>query len=86
MMMAVVCILIIMLAWIIGKVYHDTLVIKWLRKHRGPLTIVATLLVIFSQSRDLRFTALMMPGVVMLLSGIVLTIHDHCQKQRTALN
>ncbi|WP_138130141.1 hypothetical protein [Lacticaseibacillus zeae] len=86
MMMAVVCILIIMLAWIIGKVYHDTLVIKWLRKHRGPLTIVATLLVIFSQSRDLRFTALMMLGVVMLLSGIVLTIHDHRQKQRAPLN
>ncbi|OFS01444.1 hypothetical protein AUQ39_08260 [Lacticaseibacillus casei] len=84
MMMAVVCILIIMLAWIIGKVYHDTLVIKWLRKHRGPLTIVATLLVIFSQSRDLRYTVFMMWTILVLLMGIVMTVYDF-QKRRAAL-
>lgn len=86
MMVTLICLLFVISMWIIGKEYRNTLVIKWLRKHRGPLTIVTTLIVIFSQSRDLRYTALMMPGVVMLLSGIVMTIHDHRQKQRAALN
>ncbi|KLI77093.1 hypothetical protein AAW28_01155 [Lacticaseibacillus casei] len=84
MMMAVVCILIIIFAWIIGKVYHETLVITWLRNHRGPLTIVTTLIVIFSQSSGLRYTVFMMWTILVLLMGIVMTVYDF-QKRRAAL-
>lgn len=86
MMIAIIAVLLTISMRMIREKYRDTFIIKWLKRNRGPLTIVTTLVVIFSQSRDLRYTALMMPGVVILLIGIVLTIHDHRQKQRAALN
>ena len=86
MMIVIIGLLLSMLMRMIREKYRDTFIIKWLKNHRGPLTIVTALIVGFFQSSALRYTALMMPLVAVFLIGIVMTMHDHHQKQRTALN
>ncbi|KMO45361.1 hypothetical protein PY95_13360 [Lacticaseibacillus rhamnosus] len=80
MMIFVAGILLILSAAQIARTYRDTALFIWLKRWRGVLTVFSATLLVYIQSGMMGWTTLLMPGFLVLTSGIGMVIYDHHQR------